>query len=203
VNSYPNPPQHLRQNPNALENDEDALRQLHLTNLHFYVHQAFDALDSMRMEFQILAMAPPAPTGNPNTGSDSDRRQRERGQAQPFEYSERLDGPVSRIAGLQGPLLSKDGKPLRPFTLIDNRERMRQGVFRPDHSLPTMSIDEYLEEEKKRGGIIEGGGPQSEIRPEPDEDNIEKADEETMKARAWDEFTEENPKGSGNTLNRG
>lgn len=66
-----------------------------------------------------------------------------------------------------------------------------------------MTIDEYLEEEKKRGGIIGGGGPQSEIRPEPEEDNMEKADEETMKARAWDEFVEANPRGSGNTMNRG
>lgn len=66
-----------------------------------------------------------------------------------------------------------------------------------------MTIDEYLEEERRRGGIIEGGGPASAVRPEPDEDNMAKADEETMKARAWDEFTEANPKGSGNTLNRG
>lgn len=80
---------------------------------------------------------------------------------------------------------------------------MQQGVFRPDHSLPTMTIDEYLDEEKKRGGIIEGGGPQSGIQPEPNEDDMDKADEETMKARAWDEFKEENPKGSGNTMNMG
>ena len=51
--------------------------------------------------------------------------------------------------------------------------------------------------------MIEGGGEQSGIRPEPDEDNLQLADEETLKARAWDEFKEDNPKGSGNTLNRG
>ena len=66
-----------------------------------------------------------------------------------------------------------------------------------------MSIDEYLEEEKRRGGVIEGGGEKSGQAPEPDEDDIEKADAETMKAREWDEFTEANPKGAGNTLNRG
>lgn len=66
-----------------------------------------------------------------------------------------------------------------------------------------MSIDEYLEEEKRRGGMIEGGGEQSGIRPDPDEDNLVLADEETMKARAWDEYKEENPKGAGNTVNRG
>ena len=51
--------------------------------------------------------------------------------------------------------------------------------------------------------MIEGGGAQSGLQPEPDEDNVAKADAETMKAREWDEFTEANPKGSGNTLNRG
>jgi hypothetical protein len=65
-----------------------------------------------------------------------------------------------------------------------------------------MSIDEYLEEERRRGGIIEGGGNNAPA-PEIDEDNTALADAETMKAREWDEFKESNPKGSGNTLNRG
>jgi len=66
-----------------------------------------------------------------------------------------------------------------------------------------MTIDEYLEEEKRRGGMIDGGGEQSGVRELLDEDDHDKMDEETMKARAWDEYVEENPKGSGNTLNRG
>lgn len=57
-----------------------------------------------------------------------------------------------------------------------------------------MTIDEYLEEERARGGIIEGGGEASGIIPEPEEDNYEKADEAIMKAREWDEFVESNPK---------
>ena len=80
---------------------------------------------------------------------------------------------------------------------------MRDGVFRPDHSLPTMSIDEYLAEEHRRGGMIEGGGEASGLPEVVDEDDLEKADRETEKAREWDLFTEENPRGSGNTLNRG
>jgi len=35
---------------------------------------------------------------------------------------------------------------------------------------------------------------QSGIQPEPDEDNYDLADQETMKAREWDEFKEANPK---------
>ena len=121
------------------------------------------------------------------------------------DYSDRVDPPLSQLlnGGKTGPILSREGKPLRPFTLLDNRQRLRDGVFRPDHSLPTMTIDEYLDEEKRRGGMIEGGGEKSGMPVEPDEDSYEKADMETVKAREWDEFTEANPKGSGNTLNRG
>lgn len=65
-----------------------------------------------------------------------------------------------------------------------------------------MTIDDYLEEEKRRGNFIQGGD-ESAAQEVVDEDDVDKADEETMKARAWDEFTEANPRGSGNTLNRG
>jgi hypothetical protein len=151
------------------------------------------------MELQILAQAPSVPISNAISQEDPRRREAARN-----DYSERLDTPLAQLlTSKTGPILDKSGRPLRPFTLLDSRQRLQQGVFRPDHNLPTMSIDEYLEEERRRGGIIEGGGEKSGIRPEIDEDDMEKMDEETMKARAWDEFKEENPKGSGNTLNRG
>ncbi|KAF2188186.1 type 2A phosphatase-associated protein 42 [Zopfia rhizophila CBS 207.26] len=190
--------EYLRQNPKVLENDEQVIRELHLTNLAFMVHKTFQALESIAQELHILSLAPPAPPPGQSVPAP-DSRQSDRNRD---HYSDRLD---TQLPGLKfsGPILSSSGKPLRPFTLLDTRQRLQKGVFRPDHNLPTMTIDEYLEEEKRRGGIIEGGGEQSGIRPEPDEDNLEKADEETMKARAWDEFKEDNPKGSGNTLNRG
>jgi immunoglobulin-binding protein 1 len=130
---------------------------------------------------------------------------RERNGQRRDDYSDRLDPSVSSLLnrGKAGPILSKDGKPLKPFTLLDNRQRLRDGVFRPDHSLPTMTIDEYLAEERRRGGMVDGGDEQSGRSAEIDEDNLVKADAETMKAREWDEFTEANPKGSGNTINRG
>ena len=145
---------------------------------------------------------PPNPPAGPN-GREADYR--ERNGLRKEAYSDRLDPPISELMnnGKAGPILSKDGKPLKPFTLLDSRQRLRDGVFRPDHSLPTMTIDEYLAEEKRRGGMINGGGEQSGPPAEPDEDDLGKVDAETMKAREWDEFTESNPKGNGNTLNRG
>ncbi|KAJ9138814.1 TAP42-like family protein [Pleurostoma richardsiae] len=183
--------------------DDEAVRELHLANVNFCAHMAFQGLESLNREAEILAQAPQPllPQETPPAVEEDARRRH--GEAD-GDFSERLE-PVrlQSAVGRGGPLLTKEGRPLQPFTLLGNRQEIQKGVFRPGHNLPTMTIDEYLEEERRRGGIIEGGGEASWQRPEPDEDNIEKADEETMKARAWDEFTEANPKGSGNTLNRG
>jgi hypothetical protein len=189
--------------------DEDAVRDVHLAHLAYSTHMAFQALDSLNRECEILALAPPPqPSRGGTTQEEEDTRRRQRygglGDNKTPDYSDRLDQPLQGLRGLPGgPLLSKEGKPLQPFTLLGSRQDLARGVFRPGHNLPTMSIDEYLEEERRRGGIIEGGGEASWHRPEPDEDDLEKADAETMKAREWDEFVEANPKGSGNTLNRG
>lgn len=191
--------EYLQRNPQALQNDDDMYRTLQLAQVAYCTHQTFQALESIAQELHILSMAP----ANPRPAQDShapDARQR---NGRDDGYSERLDSPSHLSAGLSGPMLSADGKPLRPFTLLGTRQRMQDGVFRPDHSLPTMTIDEYLDEERRRGGMIEGGGAQSGLAPEPNEDDFDKADDETMKARAWDEYVENNPKGSGNTLNRG
>ncbi|KAB5572446.1 TAP42-like protein [Coniochaeta sp. 2T2.1] len=183
--------------------DEEAVRAVHLTHLTYAAHMTFQALESLNRELDVLSQAPEHPTPLPSTSQqDDDARRR---AARPDEsYSDRLDNSAAmRLTDTSGPLLSGQGKPLRPFTLLGNRAEIAKGVFRPGHNLPTMTIDEYLEEEKARGGIIEGGGAASGIIPEPDEDDVEKADAEMYKARQWDEYTEANPRGSGNTLNRG
>ncbi|KAK3323412.1 TAP42-like protein [Cercophora scortea] len=187
--------------------DEEAVRAVHLAHLDFSTHMTFQALESMNREWDVLAQAPEPLMPSWTSVAEDDQRRREHLAEEDGgsgASSSRVDMPLRRLqSALGGPLLTKQGKPLQPFTLLGNRQELAKGVFRPGHNLPTMTIDEYLEEEKRRGGIIEGGGEASGRRPEPDEDNYEKADIETYKARAWDEFTESNAKGSGNTLNRG
>ncbi|KAM3424305.1 Uncharacterized protein BST61_g11158 [Cercospora zeina] len=190
---------YMRQNPRIVQEDDDKARELHLTNIAYCTHQTFASLESIAQELHILSVAPPVAPPDPRGQSSSDARDRGRFAE---GYSDRLDGPQHLSAGMKGPLLDAKGKPLRPFTLLP-RQELKQGVFRPDHSLPTMSIDEYLEEERRRGGMIEGGGEASRQTKEVDEDDYEAADRETMKAREWDEYVEANPKGSGNTINRG
>ena len=170
---------------------------MYLTEIKSYANQTFQSLDLVTQENAILSQARLPASDSIQTLPDS----RDSDHRAPNAYSERLDGPLTQ-ARRGGPLLSTSGRPLQPFTLTDKRTQLRDGVFRPSHNLPTMSIDEYLEEEKRRGGIVEGGGNNAPA-PVIDEDDLALADAETMKAREWDEFTEANPKGSGNTLNRG
>lgn len=176
------------------------MRQLYLAEVNLYTHQTFQSLDLISQEISMLSQMRDAPP-QPESTWQTDRRRPT--NTENSGYSDRLDAPIDQLlrGGRLGPLLNKDGKPLQPFTLTDRRTPLQQGVFRPGHNLPTMSIDDYLEEERKRGGIIEGGN-NDEVQ-EIDEDDMKKADEETMKARSWDEFKEANPRGSGNTLNRG
>ncbi|KAK2746362.1 hypothetical protein FQN57_003244 [Myotisia sp. PD_48] len=190
--------EYLSQNTDAGCNDDEIVRQVYLAEINFYTHQTFQSLDILSLELAILNAAQSLPPRQ----SATDHRT---AQNMPLsEYSDRLDVGLSQGRGrYNGAILSRDGKPLQPFTLTSKRTNLQQGVFRSGHNLPTMSIEEYLEEERRRGGIIEGGGENSGLPKEIDEDDYERADEETIKARAWDEFTEENPRGAGNTLNRG
>ncbi|THC97898.1 hypothetical protein EYZ11_002649 [Aspergillus tanneri] len=192
---------YLSNNQSRLQSDEDDVRQLYLAEINLYVHQTFQSLDLLSQEISMLSSIRNAV---PNLEQAQRDDSRSRNGEDRSTYSERLDPPISQLlqGGKFGPLLSKEGRPMQPFTLLDRRSQLQQGVFRPSHNLPTMTIDEYLEEERRRGGIIEGG-EKSGMKEEVDEDDLDRADEETMKARAWDEYKEANPRGSGNTLNRG
>ena len=192
----------MREDIIALESDDTVARDLYLALIEQKTHEAFQTLDSISEEFKMLAMKPPTP---PPDSRQQGLDYRERDGRQKEQYSDRLDGSLSNLYrnGKGGPLLNKEGRPLQPFTLLDSRQRLQNGVFRPDHALPTMTIDEYLDEERRRGGIIDGGGEQSTRATYKDEDDMQLADADTIKAREWDEFVEANPKGSGNTINRG
>lgn len=190
---------YLSQNHSQLD-DED-IRRLYLAELDLYTHQTFQALDLLAQEFSMLsAMRNAGPLPDPRQQEDTRRRN----NADQSGYSERLDPSLSQLlrGGRGGPILNTDGRPMQPFTLLDRRTQLQQGVFKPSHNLPTMTIDEYLDEEKRQGNVVQGG-EQSGIQPEVDEDDLDIADQETMKARVWDEYKEANPRGSGNTLNRG
>ncbi|EEB90482.1 hypothetical protein MPER_11306 [Moniliophthora perniciosa FA553] len=78
-----------------------------------------------------------------------------------------------------------------------------------------MTVDEYLEIERQRGKFISGGGPASEATLTTSEqlaldsemdgtrDGEEMAEAKRQKDENWAVFTDANPRGAGNTMNRG
>jgi len=111
-------------------------------------------------------------------------------------------------------------KPPRPkgtmtVTRIDKnlqmiRETIREQIFRPSWRQPTMSIEEYAEIEMQRA--LDKEKREAELRKEnPEvmsldalheqglEDDEDKMDQAIVKARNWDDWKDENPKGRGNT----
>eukprot|EP00834_Sanchytrium_tribonematis_P001174 NODE_26_length_40862_cov_0.679513.p18 type:complete len:284 gc:universal NODE_26_length_40862_cov_0.679513:6903-6052(-) len=104
-----------------------------------------------------------------------------------------------------GPVLSEQGKILRPFRLVGKNYK---NVFGPSHNLPTMTIDEYIEEEIKRGGIkldkqdtaIDLKALELALDEDQDWDAIEA---QRQKDISWDEFKDNNPRGHGNRIGKG
>lgn len=127
----------------------DILRLLHTL--------ALSAVASIASELEILSSIPSEESHR--SGPSVDPREASRAQD---DATWRLD----RTPGQYKPreLISGGGRVLRPFTILPStmglseRERLRGEVFRESHRLPTMTIDEYLEEERRQGNIITGGG---------------------------------------------
>lgn len=153
-----------------------------------------NALESLLQEKELLQV-PPMPEAH-----DA-----------PTDTTWRLD-PSWTSPASDAPLLSESGRPLRPFTIIPKREQLKSEVFRPSHRLPTMSIDEYLEEETRRGRILpstdkDAPTPRAQRQVESEQDGTRTADEAEEAARQeaiyWDAYTESHRRGEGNTMNRG
>ncbi|TFY70267.1 hypothetical protein EVG20_g2743 [Dentipellis fragilis] len=186
------------------QDTEDILRDATLLLLRLFYTQAHGQLESIDQELELLQNAPP-PVPQPPVDASQEGT------------DWRLDQP--RLDDPRAPILDSAGKPLRPFTILPSgtadRARLQQQVFQADHRLPSMTIDEYLEIERQRGNIITGGGPQSEAEPtskeqlalDAEQDGTafgdQKEEERRQKDENWARYTDVNPKGAGNTMNRG
>ncbi|KAJ3555851.1 hypothetical protein NM688_g2349 [Phlebia brevispora] len=190
---------------------EDILRETALLLLNLTYGQAQGQLESAEQELELLHNIPPSPSPQEDIRT---------GKVKEEDDMWKLDHPApSGGPDNKGPLLDSSGKPLRPFTILPagstDRARLQAQVFRPDHRLPTMTVDEYLEIERQRGNIITGGGPQSEAKLTTDEQlqldsemdgtafALPRAEEKRQKDEKWAQYKDTHPRGAGNTMNRG
>lgn len=171
----------LREKASASSPDDDeAERELVLIVVQSAVQKALDMLDSMKQELDLLRFA----IRNIEKGID------------PREKAERArpKGPPPGLGGLPP-----------TFRIVSEKEKAKEGVFRPSHSLPTYTVEEWGQIEMKRAIEAEREKKQKEIfeakrKEEEDSDGEEAVNRETMEKRRWDDWTDEHNKGSGNTI---
>lgn len=176
----------LREN----DSDEEVLRELYLIQLRQLSYEGWNQMEQILMEIELLKNF----TKDAPTEQEELQGMKEEPRLDPTSYTEKLES-------LNKPLLSKSGKVLRNFTLLDTKDQLKSKVFGYGQYGPTMTVEEFLAQEFEQNRVLQGGAAADE---EPsDEDNEESQDKETYKAREWDEFKEANPRGSGNTINRG
>lgn len=92
-----------------------------------------------------------------------------------------------------------------PFVILPTgRDQAKAKVFGSSHRLPTMTIDQYLELERQRGGILDAKSPAKESEEEPEEEMSTLAydSQEVYRLRDFDAFKDDNRRGSGNRMGK-
>ncbi|KAG0214773.1 hypothetical protein BGX28_001408 [Mortierella sp. GBA30] len=168
---------------------EDQYRDFVLLHLQYAIFQSMEQLVGIQQEIPMLKQLQERRAAEGSNDSRVSNRSNE----------DSRDGRVddSRIWNATGPLMDPQGRPLRPFVITNKKTEMMKGVFRPGHSLPTMTIEEYIDQEIERGNFLSGGTEEPK-KKEADDNDEEAVNAETIKARQWDDFKDDNPKGWGN-----
>ncbi|XP_068450906.1 immunoglobulin-binding protein 1 [Clinocottus analis] len=129
---------------------------------------------------------------------------------QEMEILTKMDG-LKQGAAKQSPQPARP--PMKPFILTKDAVQAR--VFGAGYpSLPTVTVDEWYDQHRKRGAMPDQGIPGTvagvedthvkEMEEEDKEKKAENDDEESLlKARNWDDWKETHRKGYGNRHNMG
>lgn len=174
--------------------DDEQLRKLYMKRLQSHSYQAFNEMEQILYEVELLR-------NFTKSGGDPSTQQPEPPLEKDSDSGKDSSGYTEKLELLNKPLLSKQGKVLRNFTLVDKRTQLQNKVRGYGQYGPTMSVEEFLEKEWEENRVLQGGeGVSNELA---NEDDLDWQDKETYKARQWDEFKESVPRGSGNTMNRG
>ncbi|OBA22928.1 TAP42-like protein [Metschnikowia bicuspidata var. bicuspidata NRRL YB-4993] len=170
--------------------DEDTVRSLYENQLRLFSVNAFKNLELIAMELQVLESR----DSQQDIRATEDIRVQKMPLVDRFEYTSRLESDPTKQKDIAD-LISKLGKILQPFVITGSREKLRSSVFGTGQVLPSMSIEEYLDYELANGKMASNDAKDSQMGDS--DDNTDDSDEEIRK-REWDDWKDENPKGSGN-----
>ncbi|PSK39235.1 hypothetical protein C7M61_001838 [Candidozyma pseudohaemuli] len=164
-----------------LQSEED-LRMLYKTELCLFALHSSESLiliqlESLLLETQYYEGLKNHHKPNPKVSNSRDIHSK----------VEVVPGKNKAISDIIGPR----GKILQPFVITKNKAELRKSVFGTGQTLPSMTVDEYLDYELLHGKLLSTDDTRrSELSSEDSDDELE--------ARYWDDWKDDHPKGSGN-----
>lgn len=169
--------------------DEEVVRAIYVDQLKLFSLHAFNNLELVVMEADVLSKRPSAPLEHPEAKTDEREKEEQHG------YTSRLETLPFKEKKFQD-LISKHGKVLQPFTITSSKQDLQKKVFGTGQVLPSMSVEEYLDYELANGKMVK---EEAKDTNQEENEDVYNSDEEYEK-RAWDDWKDDNPKGSGNKM---
>ena len=191
----------------ATENEADE-RERWLLLVERAASEALDAAAVVATEREMLARRAETPTrreADADASDDIARRRPYRIEAS-TGMGNYVIGPGGTIepisAGGYVPPGPKPGAAAIGAAPVDRRAAAALGVFRPSHTLPTMTVEQHGEIEYRE--LVERTRREAETKARRAAEDAALTEEERdarelAKARAWDEFKDDNPFGHGNS----
>lgn len=168
--------------------DEEIVKAIYIDQLRLFSISAFNNLELLSMELQVLSNRPKQRI----TEIDPPKSKEEPSMENDYGYTSKLESLPFNNKSKISDLISKQGKILQPFTITSNKQDLKLKVFGTGQVLPSMSVEEYLDYELANGKMMK-----EEVKDEKNDSDSDNSDEELEK-RQWDDWKDDNPKGSGN-----
>lgn len=177
-----------KDNPTFFQSEDDSgpVREACINQLRLFILSAFNALNLIETELQVLSQRKQLVPNIPDSRQDQILQD-------PTGYTTRLEANPNRPQQILD-LLSRQGKILQPFVITKTRQDMKKKVFGTGQVLPSMSVEEYLDYELANGKMAPSSQPHNSSDDSSDDDDSEVE----YRKRAWDDWKDDNPKGSGN-----
>lgn len=171
------------------EDDDEDERKLWLATIELAGIKAAEACSSLREEAAILQHVASLP---------ADLRQRA-ALTPPPELMQQMAEALANLQGSSG-MQGRQADHHCHHCAAQQRARMAAQVFRPSHILPTMTLNQFADEEIAKAQEDERRQREAEAaRRKVDPDEAEDDDEELARARAMDDFKDHNRRGCGNS----
>ncbi|KAI3402618.2 TAP42 [Candida oxycetoniae] len=176
--------------------EDETIREMYLDQLQLNILKAFDLFEQISMELQVLL-------NRPKIQQLDNSHQEVKKSQDPTGYTPNVEtNPFSKNRKISD-LIDNRGKVLQPFIITNNnkRQELQQRVFGTGQVLPSMSVEEYLDYELANGKLMkeEVKKGNAGVGDDDDEEEDSENDEAQLEKRRWDDWKDENPKGSGNT----